>query len=117
MIQPIDRRALVRALAASTALGVLADGGPGALAAQPGLRLGPPAPFSFEALKATARRKQAEPYAPPAHPDAKILDRIDYDAWGEITFKTDAALFKDSRLPVTFFHLGKFFQSPVAVYA
>jgi glucans biosynthesis protein len=115
MTDTIDRRAALRALAASAALGLAA--GRGALAAEPGLKFGPPKPFSFEGLKALARRKLAQPYAAPPKPWPEALNRIDYQRWGEITFDTDQALFKDSRFPVTFFHLGKFFQQPVAIHA
>jgi len=115
MTDTLDRRAALRALAASAALGLMA--GPRALAADDGLKLGPPRPFSFEALKALARQKRGRPYVPPPKPGAEVLSRIDYQRWGEITFDTDHALFKDSRFPVTFFHLGKFFQQPVSIHA
>src|ERR1700761_5857173 len=117
MPQSIDRRAVLNALASSTVLGLIAGGGPGALAAQPGLKLGAPASFSFEALKALARRMKSRPYAPAPHPNPQVLNQLTYEAWGEITFDTDYALYKDTRLPVTFFHLGQFFQKPVEIYA
>ena len=43
------------------------------------------------------------------------MQKIDYEAWGKITFNTDHALFADGpgRFPVTFFHLGMFFQKAV----
>ena len=81
------------------------------------LRLSGPEPFSFGALKDIARRKAAEPYAPIPSPSPQILDQIDYEAWGAIHFDTDCALFGDTQLPVTFFHLGKFFRTPVRMYA
>ena len=48
----------------------------------------------------------------------EVLDRIDYEAHGKIKFNTDYALFRDGPgvFPVTFFHLGKFFRTPVHMY-
>jgi glucans biosynthesis protein len=88
-----------------------------AMAATPGLKLGAPFAFDFERLKALARDLAAKPYVPPPTPAPGILKQIDYEAWGKIAFDTDQALFKDSRFPVTFFHMGLFFQSPVQMYA
>ncbi|MDR3513853.1 MAG: glucan biosynthesis protein D [Caulobacteraceae bacterium] len=116
MTEPIDRRAVLRALSASTTLGLVA-GSPQALAAQPGLKLGAPEAFSFEALKLTARRLASQPHVEPRRPAPDVLNKIDYQAWGQISFDTDYALFKDSRFPVTFFHLGVFFQKAVEMYA
>ena len=55
--------------------------------------------------------------APPS-PSPEILQQIDYDAHGKIKFKTDLALWADgpSEFPVTFFHLGRFFQKPVRMH-
>jgi glucans biosynthesis protein len=115
MPHSFDRRAFLRALALVTAGGALDP--LSAVAADRDLIFGPPAPFSFEALKATARRRAGEPYAPPRLPAPEVVHRIDYDAWGKITFDTDHALFGDRRLPVTFFHLGRYFAKPVKIHA
>src|SRR5690606_26108915 len=55
--------------------------------------------------------------APPALPQ-DVLERIDYDAHGKIRFKPELALFADGpgQFPVTFFHLGRFFQVPQRAY-
>jgi glucans biosynthesis protein len=47
-----------------------------------------------------------------------VLTRIDYDAHGKIRFKTENALWADGpgAYPVTFFHLGRFFQKPVHMH-
>jgi periplasmic glucans biosynthesis protein len=86
--------------------------------AQQGLRLGAAAPFSFEALKTRARDMAARAYTPPPRPRPDVLERIDYDAHGKIRFKTDLALWATgpSPWPVTFFHLGRFFQKPVRMH-
>jgi periplasmic glucans biosynthesis protein len=117
MTGSIDRRAVLGALSTSLAFGLAVGGIGEARAAEAGLKLGQPFAFSFEGLKAIARRKAAEPYAEPARPAPDIVRRIDYEAWGKIVFDTDHALFKDSRFPVTFFHLGLFFQKAVEMYA
>jgi glucans biosynthesis protein len=114
MSEAIDRRSVLRAVAVTTAFGFLAGRPNAALATQKGLRFGKPFAYSFEALKEMARHMAAEPYV--GSPVSDILPQIDYEAWGKITFDTDYALFSDARFPVTFFHLGKYFQKPVAMH-
>jgi glucans biosynthesis protein len=82
------------------------------------LRFGPPAPVSFEALKERAQTMARAPYEPPPRPSPEVLQQIDYDAHGKIKFRTDLALWADgpSEFPVTFFHLGRYFQSPVRMH-
>ncbi len=45
----------------------------------------------------------------------QVLEKIDYDAHGKLKFDPANALFRDGpgAFPVTFFHLGRFFQTPV----
>src|SRR5262245_10746494 len=107
----IDRRLLL-ASAAATA-GLAAAGFPVAALAQAALQFGPAEPFSFEALNRAAR-----PYAAPPRPAPEVLAQIDYDAHGKIRFKTDLALWANgpSDFPVTFFHLGRYFTSPVRMH-
>ena len=50
----LDRRSLLKAIAAASAIGLLPEGVTPA-SAQAGLTLGSPEPFSFELLKQTAR--------------------------------------------------------------
>lgn len=116
MAEAIDRRSVLSFLSLSAALQFA--GATGAEAgAQGRLKLGPASPFSFDGLRAEAKRGAARPFAPTPSPDAAILSEIDYAAWGQIKFDPDYALFQDSRFPVCFFHLGKFFRRPVAIYA
>jgi periplasmic glucans biosynthesis protein len=112
-----DRRATLRALAASAAAGLVSVKG-AAAAATPGLQFGEPQPFSFVALKTAARNLSRQPYAPPPQPAPNILAEIDYEAWGKIKYDANYALFANGpgEFPVTFFHLGKYFQQPVAMY-
>jgi glucans biosynthesis protein len=107
------RRHVLAGIAASAAFGQSA-----AALAEAGLRFGGPSVFSFETLKDTARRLAAAPYAAPTPLSPEIVDKIDYETWGKISFNTDNALFAagPGRFPVTFFHLGKFFPKPVKMY-
>ena len=109
----INRRNLLRSAAGVAGVGIAPS--PSSAA---GLVLGPPAAFSFEALAQEAARLARLRYSAPPHPDAAILNRIDYDAHGKIKFKTDLALWAEgpSPFPVTFFHLGRYFQNPVRMH-
>jgi periplasmic glucans biosynthesis protein len=110
-----NRRSVLKGVGASLAASALSV--PAAPAAS-GLRLGPPAAFSFDALAREAETRAARAYEIAKPLPQAVLDRIDYDAWGSIKFKPDYALFRDGPglYPVTFFHLGHFFQTPVHMY-
>ena len=112
----LHRRTLLTAGGTAAALSAL--GLPGHALAQAGMRLGPAAAFGFDALVDRARGLAAKPYAPPPPLPADVLERIDYEAHGKLRFKTDNALFKDGPgpFPVTFFHLGRYFQTPVHMH-
>jgi glucans biosynthesis protein len=114
---PIDRRSLLKAAGVSAVTGLALAGGTRAMA-EDGLKFGPPQPFSFERLKDRAREMARLPYVGPRLPAPDILDRITYEEWGKIHFRTDHALFANGpgRFPVTFFHLGKFFKKSVEVF-
>ncbi|GAA5235413.1 glucan biosynthesis protein D [Verticiella sediminum] len=111
----IDRRRFLATAAATTTLA--SAGIRPALAAEQ-LTLGAAKPFSFDALREQAQALAGKPYEPPTDLPRDVLERIDYDAHGKIRFKPDLALFADGpgQFPVTFFHLGRFFQIPVHMY-
>lgn len=111
-----DRRMLLAGASATAALAALGFS-PEALAQQ-GLRLGEAEAFGFDALKIRAQELAAQPYQRPASSRADVLERIDYDAHGKIRFKPEMALWADgpSPWPVTFFHLGRYFQKPVRMH-
>ncbi len=112
----INRREFIAAGSMSAALAALGIT-PEALAANK-VRLGGAKAFSFESLVAQAKALAAKPYeAPPPLPKA-VLDRIDYEQHGKIKYKPDYAVFADGpgQYPLTFFHLGRYFQSPVRMY-
>ncbi|HEX3486118.1 MAG TPA: glucan biosynthesis protein D [Micropepsaceae bacterium] len=112
----LDRRSVLKAIAIYTAFGFATARSTDAFAAETRLNLGKPVPFSFDALKTMARRMAAAPYVEPPRPAPDIVPRIDYETWGKIIFNTDYALFSDGRFPVTFFHLGKYFQKSVGMH-
>ena len=114
MTEPIDRRTLLQALAASAAV-ALARGEAQAL---PELKLGAPAAFSYDLLKDRARLMASAPYIAPLAPAPEIVGKIDYDAWGKIRFNTDKAVFAGhtGQSPLTFFHLGTYFRKAVQMH-
>jgi glucans biosynthesis protein len=111
-----DRRQFLQ-FATATA-GLAATGFSTAALAQQSLKVGAPSPFSFDALKQRAQSMASRPYEAPPRPSPEVLQQIDYDAHGKIRFKTDLALWANgpSQFPVTFFHLGRFFQKPVRMH-
>ncbi|TAM09420.1 MAG: glucan biosynthesis protein D [Nevskiaceae bacterium] len=112
----MDRRTFLAggATLASAALGMTVP----AMGAD-GLRYGPEQAFSFDGLMAQAEALARAPYVPPSTAFKGILDQLDYQAYGKIHFNSDDALFAHGPgdFPVTFFHLGQFFQVPVHLYA
>lgn len=111
-----DRRQFLQ-FATATA-GLAATGFSTSALAQQSLKVGASSPFSFDALKQRAQSMASRPYEAPPRPSPEILHQIDYDAHGKIRFKTDLALWANgpSQFPVTFFHLGRFFQKPVRMH-
>ena len=110
----MDRRTLLA--------GIAAAGLPAGFAGAQGLALdlGPEAAFSFEALIERANKAAAGAYVPPPRPAPDVLEKIDYDAHGKIRYKPDVAVWgrpqDQRRFPVTFFHLGRYFQKPVRMH-
>jgi glucans biosynthesis protein len=113
----VNRRAVLKGLMAGIGAGLACTGKSLALTQPHKLKFGESAPFSFDILKEQARRTAAAPYVDRPSAAVDIAAQIDYDAWGNITFDTDYALFGDGRFPVTFFHLGKYFQKGIEIYA
>jgi periplasmic glucans biosynthesis protein len=116
MPDSFDRRAVLKGAAASAAaMSPLGE----AFAADPdGLQFDPPVPFSYELFKSQARDRAHSPYAPPPRPEPDVLQKITYEEWGKIHYRDDYALFADGPgpFPITFFHLGKFFQKAVNMH-
>jgi glucans biosynthesis protein len=116
MSDSVDRRTVLKGVAAAAA--AMSPVGE-ALAAEPdGLQFEPPLPFSYELFKSQARERAHAPYQPPHRPSPDVLQRINYEEWGKIRYRDDYALFAKGPgpFPVTFFHLGLFFQKAVGMH-
>jgi glucans biosynthesis protein len=89
-----------------------------ALAQQKTLNLAPPEKFSFEHLVERARSMAQREFVPLPRPAPDVVQRLTYDEWGKIRFDTRYALFADGpgMYPVTFFHLGEFFQKGIRMH-
>ncbi len=83
-----------------------------------GADLGPAAPFSFTALQARAEALARGPFVKVVVPSPDTLNAIDYDEYQKIRFKPDKSvkLDTDGRMPVQFFHLGKYATEPVRMH-
>ena len=116
MSDRVDRRTVLKGVAASAA--AMSPVGE-ALAAEPeGLQFEAPVPFSYELFKQQARERARQPYQPPPRPSPEVLQKINYEEWGKIKYKDAYALFADGPgpFPVTFFHLGLFFEKAVGMH-
>src|SRR3984885_13408219 len=116
MPESLDRRTVLKGAAASAAaLTPLAE----AFGAQSdGLQFDPPVPFTYELFRTQARDRAHGPYVPPSRPAPQVLQKINYEEWGKIRYREDYALFANGPgpFPVTFFHLGLFFQKAVRMH-
>ena len=116
MSESLDRRTLLKGAAASAAaLNPLAE----AFGAQSdGLQFDPSVPFTYDLFRTQARDRAHAPYVPPPRPAPEVLQKINYEEWGKIRYRDDFALFASGpgRFPVTFFHLGLFFQKAVRMH-
>src|SRR5258706_372944 len=111
------RRVVLQATLAVSALSLL--GLPLQSRGATALRFGPPQPFSFDRLKQRAGAMAATAHVSPPRPAPDITAKIDYAAHGQIKFRADTALAAEGpgNFPVTFFHLGMFFQKAVKMHA
>ncbi|HWX03942.1 glucan biosynthesis protein D [Collimonas sp.] len=108
-----NRRTFLQSAAATATLAAL--GIPLEAIAANRVKFGAASAFSFDALIAQARAQAEAPYKAQQTAPREILEKIDYEAHGKIKFKNDYALFADGpgQFPLTFFHLGRYFQAPV----
>ncbi len=114
----LTRRRLLLGAAATLALSRLASR-PVFAAQGTHPKLGPPAPFSFEALTQEAQALAGRPYVPAPALPPQVLERLDYEALGQIHFDPACALYRDGpgAYPVTFFHPGRFSPQVVRMFA
>ena len=113
MSDSLDRRSLLKGAAAAAV--AISSAGEAAADAADGLAYETPVAFSYDLLKARARELAHAPYVAPPRPAPEIVQKINYEEWGKIRYRSDHALFADGpgRFPFTFFHLGLFFQKAV----
>jgi len=118
MTSRITRRSFLRtALTLSVAAPLLGAMRPGH--AQPTtLNLAAPEKFSFDLLVERARKMAQRKFEPLPRPMPDVVLSLTYDEWGKIRFDTRYALYADGpgMYPVTFFHLGKFFQTGIRIH-
>lgn len=73
--------------------------------------------MTFEGLIERARTAAGQPYTPAVVPDPDIIDKVNYSAHWQITFRDEATLYVgDSDAPVQLFHPGQYFPEPVQIY-
>ncbi|SOE01729.1 glucan biosynthesis protein [Caenispirillum bisanense] len=122
----VSRRSLLAGLLGATALtlsgralaapppvtpGAAADAAPAAATAPTG------APFSYDWLVSEARRLAGESYQSGDGALPKVLADLSYDQYRDIRYRGDHALWRDvSPYEVQFFHLGAYYDRPVAVF-
>jgi periplasmic glucans biosynthesis protein len=121
MTGSIDRRQFAVGAVATGALTSALVNGLGATqthAATTDLTFGPAEPFSFDALRERARDMAAKPYVSPPRPSPDIVSKIDYNIHGTLRYKTSHAVGAagPGSFPVTFFHLGQYFQKSVRMF-
>lgn len=73
--------------------------------------------FSYQNAVDKARQLAAQPYQNPAGQVPDFLLKIDYDAWRDIRFRPEQALWKREGLPfnVQFFHPGLYYDRTVKI--
>ena len=98
-------------------LGALAIAPAISRAASAGLTFGPVQPFSFDLLKRRARALASAPYVAPKVAEADILEALDYDAYGQIVYRPELALWGNTpgAQAVRLFPIGRYFKEPVRV--
>jgi len=74
--------------------------------------------FSFDWLQDQARALAARDYAPTRQAEQEWLHNLGYDAYRDIRFVRDKALWSKQNLPfrTEFFHLGSLYLKPVQMY-
>jgi glucans biosynthesis protein len=83
-----------------------------------GADLGPAEDFSFSTLQARAEALARSPFIKAVAPSPETLAAIDYDQYQKIRFNPAKSVKLDSegRMPVQFFHLGKYATEPVRMH-
>lgn len=79
---------------------------------------GPEQPFSFDTLTSQAMDLSRRAFQKPAVPDFNLLERLDFDAYQQIKFRPELAIWShgDGPYPIELFHLGRYFKEPVRIF-
>ncbi|HXS05211.1 MAG TPA: glucan biosynthesis protein D [Rhizomicrobium sp.] len=85
----------------------------------PGLRLGAAHTFSFDGLKARAKKLAASAYQAQEPPAKAIIQGVDFDKVQKIRFRPEEALWRGvaGTDPIAFFHLNRYSADPVTIFA
>lgn len=88
------------------------------LAAEPSAPEPASGAFSYATLKGHARALAGRAYQPPRKLAPVSLQRLDYDQYQSIRFRTERALWagEDLGFRIQFFHMGRGFKEPVRMY-
>jgi glucans biosynthesis protein len=115
---PVADSSLSRRAALAALLAAAVGPDPACAADWPaGAPLGPPQPFSFAGLKAEAAARARRPYAAPPSPPAALVHAVDFDAFGQISYRPAATLWADRPgLGVRFFPIGRPAPQPVTMH-
>ncbi len=82
-----------------------------------GVRYGEEKEFSHEWLLSQAEALARTPYKAVPIRNKDIIERIDYDAYEQIRFRPDEAIWADGpAFPVELFHVGRYFQEPAQIH-
>jgi len=109
----VNRRSTLAALLAVAATGQAQAQGAASWPAQ--APLGAAEPFSFERLKGQARALAARPYRPQPGPPAELLQAIDYDAFGQASYRPEATPWRGDQ-GVRFFPMNVGARTPVRIH-
>ncbi len=109
----IDRRTL---LIGTAAMGIAAA--KASEAPERRMAFGPESSFSFDLLTGWAKDLSQRPFQKPIVRDAELLERLDFDAYQQIKFRPDLAIWAHGGgpYPVELFHLGRYFKEPVRIF-
>jgi glucans biosynthesis protein len=115
----IDRRFLLAGFAAAGLFPAVPGLGAPKVPVPAGLRLGKPHAFSFDGLRAQAKKLAAGPYQAVEPPAKAVIQGVDFDKVQKIRFRPEDALWRGvaGADPVAFFHLNKYSADPVTIFA
>ncbi len=117
MSDSVDRRTVLKGVAASAAAIGPDRRGAGARAGQPAVR-GRRSPFPTISSRPRRANARTGPTSRRRGRCPRSCQRINYEEWGKIKYRDAFALFANGPgpFPITFFHLGLFFQKAVGMH-